>query len=68
MFILSINFDFDDECQHHRSQYHGFLEAVAVLLRSSKKITSLMLGMLDIRFLGFCQESSGVAFAGFERL
>ena len=65
MFILSINFDFDDECQHHRPQYHGFLEAVAVLLRNSKKITSLM---LEIRFLGFCQESSGVAFAGFERL
>jgi len=68
MFILSINFDFDDECYHHKPQYHGFLEAVAVLLTNSKKITSLMLGMLDIRFLGSCQESSGVAFAGFERL
>jgi hypothetical protein len=67
MFILSINFDFDDERCHHKPQYHGFL-AVAVLLRNSKKITSLMLAMLDIRFLGSCQESSGVAFAGFERL
>ena len=28
-------------------------EAVAVLSRNSKHITSLMLGMLDIRFLGF---------------
>jgi hypothetical protein len=56
MFILSINFDFDDECQHHRPQYHGFLEAVAVLLRSSKKITSLM---LDIRFLGFSSGKFG---------
>ncbi len=36
MFILSINFDFGDECYHHKPQYHGFLEAVAVLLRNSK--------------------------------
>lgn len=36
MFILSINFDFGDKCYHHKPQYHGFLEAVAVLLRNSK--------------------------------
>jgi len=67
MFIPSINSDFDEECHHCSPQSHGFSEAVAVLLTNSKYITSFMLGVLDIRSLGFRHESLGLASAGIER-
>ncbi len=47
---------------------YGFSEAVAVPLRNSKRIVSFMLGVLNIRFLGFRYEGSGLASAGIERL